>query len=116
MKQETGTKIKYGIWSFISGSIFAIVLGFAWGGWVTAGTAEELTGDAVVASQADICVAQFMMASDNEAKLAEFKAMQSWNHGEFIRKGGWDKMPGQEVANYPVSGACGKGIEAQIVN
>ncbi len=33
---------------------------------------------------------------------------------EFIRKGGWDKMPGQEKADYGVARACSDGLELLI--
>ncbi len=33
---------------------------------------------------------------------------------EFIRKGSWDKMPGQEKADYDVARACSDGLELLI--
>ena len=53
----------------------------------------------VLASQAAICVAQFMKDPNHEAKLKEFEGMDSWKRSEFIEKGGWGKMPGQEKAD-----------------
>jgi hypothetical protein len=114
MKPETEGKIKYGVWGLIVGAAIAMIIGFAWGGWKTAGTTKTMTEEAVLASQAAICVAQFMKAPDHEAKLKEFEAVSSWKRPEFIAKGGWDKMPGQKDADYGVARACSDGLELLI--
>ncbi|MBW2312243.1 MAG: hypothetical protein JRF35_14440, partial [Deltaproteobacteria bacterium] len=49
-----------------------------------------------------------------EEKLKEFEELDSWKRAEFIEKGGWDKMPGQEKADYAVSRACADGLELLI--
>ena len=115
MKQETEGKVKFGVWGIVCGAIIAMIIGFAWGGWTTAGTTETMTEEAVLASQAAICVAQFMKDADHEEKLKEFEKLDSWKRDDFIEKGGWDKMPGQEKADYSVSRACADGIE-RLVN
>jgi hypothetical protein len=107
MKLETAAKIKYGIWGLICGAVIAMIIGFAWGGWTTSSTTQT----AVVASQAAICVAQFMKEPNHEAKLKELADVGSWQRAEAIEKGGWDKMPGQEKAGYAVARACADGLE-----
>jgi hypothetical protein len=114
MKPETEGKVKYGVWGLIVGAVFAIILGFAWGGWTTAGTTQTMTEDAVLASQAAICVAQFMKEPNHEEKLKEFAKVNSWERAKFIEKGGWDKMPGQEKADYAVDRACSDGLELLV--
>ena len=64
MKPETAAKTKYGIWGLICGAVIAMIVGFAWGGWTTSGTTQAMTKEAVLASQAAICVAQFMKTTD----------------------------------------------------
>ena len=114
MKPETAAKVKYGIWGLICGAIIAMIIGFAWGGWTTSGTSQTRTTEAVLASQAAICVAQFMKQPNTEAKLKELEAANSWQRAEFIEKGGWDKMPGQEKAGYAVARACADGLELLV--
>ena len=80
----------------ICGAVIAMILGFAWGGWTTSGTTQTMTKEAVLASQAAICVAQFMKQPNHEAKLKELEAVSSWQRAEVIEKGGWDKMPGKK--------------------
>lgn len=110
MKQESVSKIKYGCWGIVCGAIIAMIIGFSWGGWSTAASAQKMSDEAVVASQAAICVAQFMKDTGHEEKLNELKEINSWSRADFIQKGGWDKMPGQEKADYHVSRACADGI------
>ena len=114
MKPETQGKIKYGVWGLVCGAVMAMIIGFAWGGWTTAGTTETMTQEAVVASQAAICVAQFMKEPNHEENLKEFEAVNRWKRDEFIKKGGWDKMPGQKKADYAVAQTCAVGLERLI--
>ena len=111
MEPETEGKIKYGVWGLIVGAVIAMIIGFNWGGWTTSGTTTTMTADAVLASQAAICVAQFIKQPNHEEKLKELGELDSWKRAEFIEKGGWDKMPGQEKADYAVSRGCADGLE-----
>ncbi len=111
MKTETSGKIKYGVWSLIAGAVVAMIIGFAWGGWSTAATTQKISEEAVLASQAAICVAQFMKEPNHKEKLKELEELSTWKRAEFIEKGGWDMMPGQEKAGYLVARACGDGLE-----
>jgi alpha/beta superfamily hydrolase len=104
-------KVKYGGWGLVVGAAAATILGFGWGGWVTGSTSRARTDEAVLASRAAICVAQFMKAPNHAQDLKAFREADSWKRSEVIEKGGWDKMPGQEKASDAVADACTKGIE-----
>src|SRR5687768_15925746 len=111
MQPVTAAKVKYGIWGFIIGALIAIIVGIMWGGWTTMGSAQTMSDEAVLASQAAICVAQFMKQPNHEEKLKEFVDTEgSWSKTEFIKNGGWDKMPGQAEAGDTVAQACAKGL------
>jgi hypothetical protein len=114
MKPENAAKIKYGVWGLICGGIIAMIIGFAWGGWSTSKTTQTMSEEAVLANQAAICVAQFMKDPNHKEKLKELAELNSWKRAEFIEKGGWDKMPGQEKADYSVCQACADGLELLI--
>jgi len=114
MKPETEGKVKFGVAGLICGAVIAIIIGFAWGGWTTGGTTQKMSDEAVLASQAAICVAQFMKQPNHEENLKELGKLDSWVRPEFIEKGGWDKMPGQEKADPSVAQACAKGLEVLI--
>ncbi len=114
MKPETAGKVKFGVWGLICGAVITIIIGFAWGGWTTFRTTQKMNEQAVLASQAAICVAQFMKAPNHEEKFKELEELSSWKRADFIEKGGWDMMPGQEKAGYLVARACSDGLELLI--
>ena len=113
MQPVTAAKVKYGIWGLIIGAVIAMIVGFAWGGWTTSGTAQTMTTEALLASRAAICVAQFMKQPNHEEKLKEFEGLSRWGRKrtDFIEQGGWNKMPGQEEAGPAVAQACSEGLE-----
>ena len=114
MKPENAGKIKYGVWGLICGAIISMIIGFGWGGWSTAATTQKMSEEAVMASQAAICVAQFTKDPNYEGKLKELEGINQYQRSGFIEKGGWDKMPGQEKAGWGVSRACADGVELLI--
>ena len=110
MKPETAGKIKYGVWGLIVGAVIAMIIGFVSSGWKTRGAAETKTKEALLATRAAICVAQFMKQPNHQEKLEEFEKVSTWKRAEFIETGGWDKMPGEEEAGYAVARACADGL------
>ena len=114
MKPETQLKLKYGFWGIVGGAVIAMIVGFNWGGWSTSSTTDKMSEDAVLASRAAICVAQFMNDPNHETKLKEFEAMSTYKRPEFIESGGWDQMPGQEKADWGVASSCVAGIEVLL--
>jgi len=93
-----------------AGAVATLVIGFNWGGWVTGGTAKEMTqkgvSTALVSALSPICVDKFQHSADAASNLVEFKKVSSWQQGSFIEKGGWATMPGAEPANGAVAQAC----------
>jgi len=112
MKEGMGEKIKFGVWGMIGGAAVAILIGFNWGGWSTAGATQKVAENAVITSQTAICVAQYMREGDSTDKLKAFEDIDAYKRTEFIEKGGWDIMPGQKEASYGVSRACAEVIGA----
>ena len=92
-------------------ALIATILGFAWGGWTTARTTQEMGEEAILAVRAAICVAQFMKEPNHQEKLQELEKVSSYQRSTFIEKGGWDKMPGEEKADWRVARACADGLD-----
>jgi hypothetical protein len=94
----------------VGGGIVLAVIGFAWGGWVTGGTAqemaEELAQKAVVARLAPICVEQFNQDSEKDQKLANLKETKSWERDDYVVNQGWATMPGEKKADSKVAKKC----------
>jgi len=103
-------KIQVGSWSAIGGAIVLAIIGFAWGGWVTGGTAQkmadEMAKEAVVSRLAPICVDQFRQDSEKVQKLKELKAKDFWDRGSYVEKQGWATMPGEKKPDSEVAGKC----------
>jgi len=111
VKPETEVKVKYGVWGLILGAGVAMIVGFNWGGWTTRGTSQQMTEAALLNARAAICVAQFSKAPNDQQRLKQLKAVNSWERAAFIEKGGWDKMPGEEKASDTVARACAEGLD-----
>jgi hypothetical protein len=112
VKPETEVKVKYGVWGLILGAGFATIVGFNWGGWTTRSTSQQMTDAALLAARAAICVAQFNRAPNDQQRLKDLKAVNSWERAAVIEKGGWDRMPGEEKAVDTVARACAEGLDA----
>jgi hypothetical protein len=99
------------LWGAASGAIALAIVGFAWGGWVTGGTADKLAGAradaATLASLVPICVAQFQKSPEAKGRLAALRAVTSWEQGGYVMSGGWATMPGSAgEPNREVAAAC----------
>jgi hypothetical protein len=97
-------------WSCVASVVLTMIVGFAWGGWVTGGTAQKMAAtmadDAVVKRLAPICVVQFNRDPGKEKKLTELKGTDSWQRDGYIEKQGWAVMPGEEKSDRSVAEAC----------
>ena len=108
--QMNWEEIKPVFWGAIGGAIALSIVGFAWGGWVTGGTAqkmaEEMAEDAVVARLAPICVEQYNRDSEKDRKIKELKEESSWLRSDYVEKQGWATMPGEENPDSKVAEKC----------
>jgi hypothetical protein len=100
-------------WSCVACIVSTMIVGFAWGGWVTGGTAQtmgdKIAQDAVVKRLAPMCVVQFNRDPGKTQKLAALKAVDSsWQRGEYIEKQGWATMPGEEKPDSSVATDCAR--------
>jgi hypothetical protein len=93
-----------------AGAVATLVIGFYWGGWVTGGTARDMTQRsttaAVVAALSPICVDKFQRSADAGTNMAELKKISSYQQGSFVEKGGWATLPGSDRADSSVAQAC----------
>jgi len=99
-------------WSCMASVVVTMIVGFAWGGWVTGGTAQKMAevmaDDAIVKRLAPICVVQFNRDPGKDQKLAALKGTDSWQRDGFVEKQGWATMPGEGKSDSKVAEACAK--------
>lgn len=91
------------LWSCVAVSILTMAIGFTWGGWVTDGTANEMTQQARRNLAATFCVQRFLGSSDAVSEYAKFMKTSDWQRDDFIHDGGWAKMP---ALDRPVAGVA----------
>lgn len=98
------------LWGAAGGAVLLAVVGFGWGGWMTAGTAERTAehraSSAVVAALAPICVKQFQLATDAATQQEELKKISVYERDSFVEKAGWATMPGSTTPESKVAEAC----------
>lgn len=118
---QVPSETKPALWGAAGGAAVLAVLGFTWGGWTTAGTANRLADEradsAVVATLTPICVEKFKQSGDAVANLAALtKISSTWEQGHFIEKGGWATRPGATSSDYVLARACAeKLVQAKSV-
>lgn len=107
---ELPSNLKPGLYGAALGAGLLAFVGFTFGGWMTAGTAERTAEDratsAVVAALAPICVSQFQLAGDTMTKQEELKKISVYERQSFVEKAGWATMPGSANADPGVAKAC----------
>lgn len=103
-------ELKPALLGAMGGAIGLAILGFTWGGWMTAGNAaaqaSQRASEAVVTALAPICADNFRHDQDTAARLDELRKVSSWDRGSFIEKGGWAKMPGAQAVDSAMLRAC----------
>jgi hypothetical protein len=102
--------LKPTLWGAALGAGLLALIGFTFGGWTTAGTAERTAEyratSAVVAALAPICVSQFQLTGDSMTKQEELKKVSVYDRQSFVEKAGWATMPGSANADPGVAKAC----------
>lgn len=102
--------IKPGIYGALVGAVATGIVGFAWGGWVTGGTARDramtMSRDDVVAAMVPVCLDMAGSDPDRAAKIETIRAASSYQRRDALMKAGWATMPGTEVPNRDLAQAC----------
>jgi alpha/beta superfamily hydrolase len=107
---QVPSELKPLCWGAVIGGAALWIIGFTYGGWTTASTAEsqakQRADRAVVAALAPICADKFRQQANAPANLVELNKVSTWQQGSFVEKGGWATMPGSTVADAAVATAC----------
>lgn len=93
-----------------AGAIVLAVVGFNWGGWMTNGSATEMSSDESEAAIALVltpyCVEMSKSASNSFAVMAELDAANSYQRRGIIEEAGWATPLGAEKPNRALAQAC----------
>jgi len=101
---------KPAIWGAVAGAVALSIIGFGWGGWMLAGTAEKVAKEqsqaAVVAALTPICIKQSEEDPQRNVQLAALEAESNWQRRDKLMDIGWATMPGSDQPNRAVAAAC----------
>lgn len=113
------SQVKPAFWGAVAGAIILAVVGFEWGGWVTAGTAQQMASQkaqaAVVSTLLPYCVARFEQMPDAAAEWGKLKKTDSYDQSDFIEKAGVAGLPGSKLDSDTadaLAGACASKLVA----
>jgi hypothetical protein len=99
-------------WSWVASIVLTMIIGFAWGGWITGGTAlkmaEVMAADAVSQRLVPICVDQFNRDPAKEQKLVELQATRSYDRDDYVKAQGWATIPGEDEPDGKVAVECAR--------
>jgi hypothetical protein len=104
-------QVKPAIWGAVGGAIAAMIIGFAWGGWVTGGTSEKNAGaaaqTAVVQAFVPLCVAKAEQQPEELILLK--KESSSYSRKDIVVKAGWVSNVAEKYRR-DVADACASAI------
>lgn len=108
------TWLKPGVIGIIIGAVGLAIVGFAWGGWVTASSAKEMVGAAATADVATAltpyCVAEAKTATNAAATLKALKAADAYDTGDIVAKAGWATPLGAKQPNSALAQDCANAL------
>ena len=110
--------LKPGIYGAVVGALALTTVGFAWGGWMTGGSAEKMASEQarseVVAALVPICLDQSSQDPSVVETLARLKDTRSYQRSDLLMKTGWATMPGSSDPDRDVARACMAALAAQF--
>ena len=106
---------KPGIYGAAVGAIAISILGFSWGGWTTAGSAEEMAqdhaADEVTLAMVPVCLNMSEADPERLAKLALIQEASGFSRSRVMMETGWATLPGTEKPSRDLAQACVEGLE-----
>lgn len=103
---------KPALWGAVGGAIVAIVIGFAWGGWMTGAQATKMKAAgaelAVVQAFTPLCVVR---AEKQPEQIALLKEERRYQRDNFVVEAGWVDNVSEKYRS-EVADACAESIVA----
>ena len=103
------------LWGAVAGAIALAIVGFNWGGWVTGGTALEMSQknskSAVAEALTPYCVAASEADPLSVDIMAELDKASGYQRRGILEKTGWATPLGTEKVNRALAVACSLALE-----
>jgi hypothetical protein len=105
------TWIKPALTGAAVGAFAMVVFGFSWGGWVTSGTARNISASDVSSGVAlaltPYCIERSKGDPAAATVLADIKAASIYGRRSIVEKSGWATPLGADQPNSALASACG---------
>ena len=94
----------------VAGAVTLAIIGFNWGGWVTASTASKMTREAsnsaVAAALTPHCLARSAADPASVDIMTELGKASTWQKRSIIEKSGWATPLGTEEPSWELAESC----------
>jgi hypothetical protein len=101
-----------------AGAVALAIVGFNWGGWMTGGSATEMsaqrTSIALVEALTPYCVLKARTDPNSVSLLMELKAASTYERRVFVEKAGWATPLGAEEPMRELAQACYKVLTEEV--
>lgn len=102
--------MKPGVYGAMVGAVAVTVFGFNWGGWTTAGSAQEmaqsLAAEKVTMAMVPVCIDLSEADAARTAKLAALQEASSFQRRNVMMETGWATLPGADSPSRDLADAC----------
>ena len=100
------------------GAVGLAIIGFTWGGWVTANTAAQTASSqshaAVVNALLPLCIEASKQDPQFAAKLVSLKSAMFFERGNMVMKNGWATIVGSTTPNSSVATECANALVPRV--
>ena len=101
---------KPGVYGALVGAVAVSIFGFTWGGWTTAGSADEMAqsfaADEVTLAMVPVCLNLSKADTERTAKLAALQEASSFQRRKAMMETGWATLPGTDTPSRDLADAC----------
>lgn len=101
---------KPGVYGALVGAISVSILGFAWGGWTTSGSAREMAdgfaAEQVTLAMVPVCLDLSAADAKRAAKLVTLEEASRYQQRNAMMETGWATLPGTDTPSRDLAEAC----------
>ena len=101
---------KPGVYGALAGAVAVSFIGFTWGGWTTASSAEEmaknLASEKVTLAMVPVCLDLSEADAQRTAKLATLREASNFQRRNAMMETGWATLPGADAPSRDLADAC----------
>lgn len=106
---------KPGAYGALGGAVAVSIIGFSWGGWTTAGGAQEMAdnfaAEQVTLAMVPVCLGLSEADAERASILATLQEASSFQRRNAMMETGWATLPGTDAPSRDLADACLAGLE-----